>query len=351
MSPFEAFNAGADPHLIFVCDHASNAIPQEYDALGLAPDLFARHIAYDIGAAAVTRALALEFMAPAVLATASRLLIDLNRGPDDPTLVMKLSDGAIIPGNAKADGNEIRNRIARFYRPYHDAIEAEIARARAGNIAPVVVSIHSFTPEWRGKARPWHVGVLWSSKDGRLAVPLLESLRGDRTLVVGDNEPYSGELEGDCMDQHALRRGLAHVLIEIRQDLIADDARAADWAGRLAPHLRAALARLSSAQQGNGIMNETQRNEIEAAVFRRLVAHLQKRTDVQNIDLMNLAGFCRNCLGDWFKDAAAEQGVELSKDAARERVYGMPQAEWKARHQKEATPEQKAAFEKAHKNH
>ncbi len=98
-------------------------------------------------------------------------------------------------------------------------------------------------------------------------------------------------------------------------------------------------------------MNETTRNEIEAAVFRRLVAHLQKRTDVQNIDLMNLGGFCRNCLGDWYKDAAAERGVEISKDDARARVYGMPQAEWKARYQKEATPEQKAAFEKAHKNH
>ena len=97
-------------------------------------------------------------------------------------------------------------------------------------------------------------------------------------------------------------------------------------------------------------MDDTQRNAIEAAVFRRLVAHLQSRTDVQNIDLMNLAGFCRNCLGDWFKDAAAQQGVELSKDDARARVYGMPQAEWKARYQKEATAEQKAAFEKAHKH-
>lgn len=98
-------------------------------------------------------------------------------------------------------------------------------------------------------------------------------------------------------------------------------------------------------------MDKAVQTELEAAAFRRLVSHFRARTDVQNIDLMILAGFCRNCLGDWFKDAAAEQGVELSKDAARERVYGMPQAEWKARHQKEATPEQKAAFEKAHKNH
>lgn len=98
-------------------------------------------------------------------------------------------------------------------------------------------------------------------------------------------------------------------------------------------------------------MDETKRTEIEAAAFRRLVAHLQKRTDVQNIDLMNLAGFCRNCLGDWLKDAAAERGIELTKDDARKGVYGMPQAEWKARYQKEASAEQKAAFEKAHKNH
>ena|SRR6185295_18049234 len=97
-------------------------------------------------------------------------------------------------------------------------------------------------------------------------------------------------------------------------------------------------------------MNEAKRAEIEAAVFRRLVAHLQKRTDVQNIDLMNLAGFCRNCLGDWYKDAAREQGVEISKDDARARVYGMPQSEWKARYQREASAEQKAAFDKSHKH-
>ncbi len=98
-------------------------------------------------------------------------------------------------------------------------------------------------------------------------------------------------------------------------------------------------------------MNDATKTEIEAAVFRRLVAHLQKRTDAQNIDLMNLAGFCRNCLGDWFKDAAAERGVDISKDDARARVYGMPYAEWKARYQKEASAEQKAAFEKSHKSH
>jgi hypothetical protein len=98
-------------------------------------------------------------------------------------------------------------------------------------------------------------------------------------------------------------------------------------------------------------MDQTTRTEIEAAAFRRLVEHLRKRSDVQNIDLMNLAGFCRNCLGDWFKDAAHERGIDLSKDEARAEVYGMPPAEWKARYQKDASADQKAAFEKSHKNH
>ncbi len=346
---FEIVNPDAAPKLIFVCDHASSALPPAYGSLGLDPEQFKLHIAYDIGAAEVTRAMARAFGAPAVLGVYSRLLVDLNRGADDPTLVMKLSDGAIIPGNAKAGFDEVNNRIAWYYRPYHDAIEAQIARARKKGIAPVIISIHSFTPEWRGKKRPWQVGILWSRKDGRLAHPLMEALRHEGDLTVGDNEPYSGELENDCMAQHALDHGFAHALIEIRQDLIGDAAGARKWTDRLVPILRNALARLDS--NGEGVMNETTRTEIEAAVLRRLVAHLQKRTDVQNIDLMNLAGFCRNCLGDWFKDAAAERGLEISKDDARARVYGMPQAEWKARYQKDASAEQKAAFEKAHKNH
>lgn len=350
MQAYEIVNADAAPHLIFVCDHASNALPPEYASLGLAPQLFTRHIAYDIGAADMTRAFAAAFGAPAILGIYSRLLIDLNRGADDPTLVMKLSDGAIIPGNAKADATDIRNRIALHYRPYHDAIEREIARAKAAGVKPIIVSLHSFTPEWKGKRRPWHVGVLWDRKDPRLAAPLLDELRRVGDLVVGDNEPYSGELEGDCMSQHALAHGLIHVLVEIRQDLIGDAAGVVAWSARLAPILRKALARLDSNAKETA-MTEQQQHEIEAAVFRRLVAHLQKRTDVQNIDLMNLAGFCRNCLGDWFKDAAVERGIDIAKDDARARVYGMPQAEWKARYQKEATAEQKAAFEKAHKNH
>jgi predicted N-formylglutamate amidohydrolase len=344
--------------LLFVCDHASNALPARYGTLGLEQGEFATHIASDIGAAVVTRALAEAYKAPAVLARWSRLLIDLNRGADDPTLVMKLSDGRIIPGNRHADEAEVARRLSAFHAPHHAAIAAELDAARARDIVPVIISMHSFTPVWKGFRRPWDVGVLWD-KDDRLARPLLAAL-ASAGLNAGDNEPYDGELEGDCLNIHGTKRGLPHVLIEIRQDLIANDEAAMVFAGRLKPILDAALAAMEkpsvrftrALSAPNGVtMDERTRVELEAAAFRRLVSHLRDRTDVQNIDLMNLAGFCRNCLGDWYREAAAEKGVALEKDAAREIVYGMPQSEWKARYQKEAGPEQKAAFERAQKEH
>ena len=354
-APFEFVPGERRSGLLFVCDHASNALPGAYGDLGLDPALFRTHIARDIGAAEVTRTLAAHFGAPAVLARWSRLLIDLNRGEDDPTLVMKLSDGSIIPGNRNADANEIAARIAQFHAPYHARIESELA-ALGG--VPTIISMHSFTPAWKGRARPWDVGVLWD-RDARLAKPLMAQL-AKAGFVVGDNEPYSGELENDCMYRHGTMNGLPHVLIEIRQDLFADDAAARAFAARLAPIIEAALADMGPAQiqftrplvtQETLAMDERTRTELEAAAFRRLVAHLRTRTDVQNIDLMNLSGFCRNCLGDWYREAAAEKGITLGKDEAREIVYGMPPAEWKQKYQKEATPEQQAAFAASQKTH
>lgn len=244
---FEAFNPAGDPRLIFLCDHAANRLPPELGTLGLPEALLATHIAWDIGAAVVTRSMALAMGAPAILGTHSRLLIDLNRGEDDPTLVMKLSDGAIIPGNAAVDDAECERRLQHYYRPYHEAVAGLIARATRAGTPPVLVSIHSFTPSWKGRARPWQVGVLWSRRDARLAAPMLELLRAEPDLCVGDNEPYTGELEGDCMARHALANGLAHVLIEIRQDLIADDTGARAWAARLGPLLQRAIAGMKTA--------------------------------------------------------------------------------------------------------
>jgi predicted N-formylglutamate amidohydrolase len=232
---FEIVNDGAGSPFLFVCDHAANALPPDYGTLGLSKAAFTRHIAFDIGAADLTRALAGALGAPAILARYSRLLIDLNRDPEDPTLIMALSDGEIIPGNHPLTRDERRVRHSRFYEPYHGAIAGALdgaARADGGAQGRGLVSIHSFTPAWKGQARPWHVGVLWN-RDGRIARPLLDALHAESDLVVGDNEPYSGELEGDCMDRHGTKRGIAHVLIEIRQDLLATPGGVAVMAARL----------------------------------------------------------------------------------------------------------------------
>ena len=229
---FSVLNGASTSPFVFVCDHASNRLPPGYGTLGLPAEAFARHIAYDLGVAALTAALSDRFHATAVLAGFSRLLIDPNRGSDDPTLIMALSDGAIIAGNHKITPEERAHRIAAYFEPYHQAIDAALDRVLARGAAPLLISVHSFTPVWRGAKRPWDCGILWN-RDGRLALPLLDALRAEGDLTVGDNEPYSGELEGDCMDRHGTQRGIAHVLIEVRQDLIGDDAGVAAWAARL----------------------------------------------------------------------------------------------------------------------
>jgi predicted N-formylglutamate amidohydrolase len=355
---YEQIDAGAGP-LLFICDHASNATPPSYGTLGLEEGAFATHIAYDIGAAEVTRVLAGAFSAPAILARWSRLLVDLNRGADDPTLVMQFSNGQIIPGNRSLAASEIAQRVAQFHVPYHRAVAAAIADARAEGFVPTIISMHSFTPVWKGFQRPWEVGVLWD-RDARLAKPLLEAL-SRAGFAVGDNEPYSGELENDSLYAHGTMNGLPHVLIEIRQDLVATSEAAKAFALRLKPIIDQALTAMGPAAirftrplagpEGVPGMDERTRLQLEAAVFERLVAHLRAHPDVQNIDLMSVAGFCRNCLGDWYREAAAEKGITLEKDAARAIIYGMPPQEWKARYQKEATPEQLAAFERAQKTH
>ncbi len=241
---FELVSGGAP--LLFLCDHAGNALPPAYGALGLAPELFGTPIAYDIGAAEVTRALAASFGAPAVLGTFSRLLIDLNRGPDDPTLVMKLSDGSIIPGNRHVDAAELAQRIASFHAPYHQAIAGQIARlGLLSPKGPPLISLHSFTPSWKGAPRPWEVGVLWD-QDRRLAGPLMTRL-AEAGFAVGDNEPYSGALEGDTLNRHGTKNGLPHVLIEMRQDLIGDAKAAGAFAAKLLPIIKSALADMGPA--------------------------------------------------------------------------------------------------------
>ncbi|MGB7204149.1 MAG: N-formylglutamate amidohydrolase [Anderseniella sp.] len=236
--------------VLLLADHARNTLPTEYGSLGLPLSEFERHIAYDIGVEAVLTGLAVRLDVPAVMSCFSRLLIDPNRGEDDPTLIMQLSDGSVIPGNAIIDIAERKRRLDGYHKPYHAAIDTEIDAMMDKNHPPLLISLHSFTPSWKGVQRPWHAGLLW--EDDRAASELfIEALSREPGLVVGDNEPYAGGLEGDCMNTHAVKRGLPHTLVEIRQDLISDEKGVEMWIDRLAGVIESMIAngQISALQQ------------------------------------------------------------------------------------------------------
>jgi len=240
VQPFRILGENRPSRFLLTCDHATNRVPPDVSGgdLGIKAEDMARHIAYDVGAAGLTEALAEALDAPAILSDFSRLVIDPNRGEDDPTLLMKLYDGTIVAGNRCADAVERERRLDALYRPYHAALATLAARRPE----TAIVAIHSFTPCLRGRApRPWHVGVLYSHLDDRLSRALIARLEAEPDLCVGDNEPYSGHLPGDSIDRHALHMGRHNTLIELRNDLIADEAAQQDWAKRLAPLICAAL--------------------------------------------------------------------------------------------------------------
>jgi len=239
---YEVVPGRLDAGLLVMCDHASNALPAEYGTLGLPAGELERHIAYDIGAAAVTRHVARLLDAPAILTRFSRLLIDPNRGLDDPTLIMRISDGAVVPGNRHLDQTERDRRVREYYEPYHQRVDSLIEDCVGAGVPPALLSIHSFTDKWKGVPRPWHGAILWD-RDYRFSVPLLDALRADPEIVVGENEPYDGKLAGDCMWQHGTRRGIAHTIIEIRQDLILTEEGQLAWAARLAEAVQSVFAR------------------------------------------------------------------------------------------------------------
>lgn len=246
---FEIIGADREPRWLILCDHASNRVPEDVAGgdLGLPPEDMARHIAWDVGARGVAVAMAEALGAPMVASRFSRLVIDPNRGEHDPTLLMKLYDGSIVPGNRTADAAEKERRLARFHRPYHNAIADLLDAAAAEGIAPRILSIHSFTPQLRGRpVRPWHVGLLWD-RDDRLFAPLFRRLTAEPSLVVGDNEPYSGQLKDDCLYRHGTARDLPHLLIEIRNDLIEAAPDQARWGRDLARWCEEATAQGAAA--------------------------------------------------------------------------------------------------------
>jgi len=238
----EVFNAAGQAPVLLICDHAGRRIPGWLGHMGLPEAELARHIGWDIGAAAVTYELARLLDAPAVFNHVSRLVIDPNRKPGDPSSIPALSDGTLVPANQDVTADEQRRRLALSFVPYHRAIAREIAGLRRRMGVPAIVSVHSFTPMMRRIWRPWQAAVLWD-QDGRLALPVIDALRADVELRIGDNEPYSGRYPvGYSVPFHAVRRGLPHVTFEIRQDQIETANGARRWAARLFEALRGLLA-------------------------------------------------------------------------------------------------------------
>jgi predicted N-formylglutamate amidohydrolase len=240
--PFEVVNGSGAAPVLFVCDHASWLIPACLGTLGLSEADRLRHIAWDIGAAKLARALAARFDARLILATYSRLVVDLNRDPKSPTFIPAISEGTVIPGNRDLPAAEVARRTETLFHPYHAAVDAAMAALKHRGPPPALVSVHSFTPRFKDEDRPWHIGVLWD-RDGRMAVPFMDGMRARGGVEVGDNLPYSGrDHYAHTVDFHARRHGLPDLSIEIRQDLISTPDGIAEWAATVGDVLAPILA-------------------------------------------------------------------------------------------------------------
>jgi predicted N-formylglutamate amidohydrolase len=226
--------------MLLIADHASNRVPPDI-VLGVPEARMQEHVAIDIGVDPLGRALCATLGCPGVLAAVSRLVIDLNREEDAPSLIPVASDGHAIPGNATLDSDGRAERVTRFWRPYHDRIAGRIAADRPR----LLISLHSFTPRLAtapGEVRPWQVGVLYNQDEraARIAIPLLEAAG----IITGDNLPYSGRVLNATMNLHGEANGLAYLGLEVRQDLIGDAEGVARWCAALAPVIRAVAERL-----------------------------------------------------------------------------------------------------------
>lgn len=256
-APCTVIEAAGKPSTVLLCDHASNAIPAALDNLGLDGEIRQRHIAWDIGAAEVTRHLSAMLSAPAVLSGYSRLVVDCNRAPDDPTSMRQISDGVIVPGNRDLDGGMRTRRAESCFWPYHRKVAETIDCVASRGVVPAIISLHSCTPSLRGVQRPWHIGVL-SNRDRRMADLLIAELSRDPDLCIGDNKPYSGlDPHGYTIETHALPAGRPNVLLEIRQDLVATSGGAREWADRIGRALATVL--------GNPEIRHAVRDEVREA--------------------------------------------------------------------------------------
>jgi len=232
---------GGGPGII-LCDHASNLVPSRLDHLGLPDSALAKHIAYDIGAQGMAEIISDRLDIPALIGGYSRLVIDLNRPPEDYTSIREIYDGAIVPANRAMDTAERAARRSELFDPYHAAAVAMIERKCELFPVPAIISVHSCTDEYRGEFRPWHIGVL-SHRDRRLAERVLQRLSAHRPdLTIGDNKPYSGlDPYGYSIETHALPQGRPNVTFEVRQDLIGDAEGQNEFGGLLATVLEEVL--------------------------------------------------------------------------------------------------------------
>ena len=244
-SPIVAENPEGTGPFVILCDHASNRIPDEYKSFGFADDALETHIAWDPGALAVSRRLSALLDAPLLWPDVSRLVIDCNRPIEASSLIAIESEGRPVAANRNLSDAQRAERIKRIHAPYHDAIDACLKRRLAGGVEPALVAVHSFTPVYFGKSRPWEVGIVFG-EDRRLADNFIGGLQADPALTVGINQPYApADQVYYTVERHAGPRGLAAAMIEIRNDEIDDAEGQRRWADRLADILIAAKPSLA----------------------------------------------------------------------------------------------------------
>mgnify|MGYP001168892836 CR=1 FL=1 len=243
--PFVVERGDGSSEFFLTCDHASNRIPESLASLGLPGGELQRHIAWDIGAAEVARHLSKRLDATLVLQNYSRLVVDCNRPSGHEQLIPLVSEATEVPGNQDIDVQDRARRIDEIFTPYHRAITDHLDARQRRIARTVFVAIHSFTPVYRGAERPWHIGILYR-KDHSLAVQMLHELNADESVCVGDNQPYQIDQKDYGIPVHGEDRGLTHVLIEIRQDLIVSESGQQAWGNRLHGLLTRALATSNS---------------------------------------------------------------------------------------------------------
>jgi len=252
--PVTVTNEGGRSPFVIVADHAGKYLPRRLQMLGLQQADCERHIAWDIGAGAVSCLIGDALDAVVIRQNYSRLVIDCNRMPGSETSVVELSELTTVPGNRGLSKVQMEARVREIFQPYHDRIAGELDRRRRDGRPTALIAVHSFTPVFKAIVRPWHVGVLYN-RDPRFANILMDLLRCEQGLVVGDNEPYRVTDASDySIPIHGEQRDLHHVAIEIRQDLITDEAGQRQWADLFARLLPQVYQRLVSSPQAE---NET----------------------------------------------------------------------------------------------